>query len=84
MGNVGGIMGSYMFYDSDAPAYNTGFGLSITFGITGLLAAVAAELSFKWANSKRDKLDEEEIRARYDNDELMRMGDNNPLYRYTL
>lgn len=84
IGNAGGVMGSYMFFDSDAPSYRTGFGLSLAFGITGLLAAVAAELSYKRANNKRDKIPEEETRARYSQDQLVAMGDKSPLFRYTL
>jgi hypothetical protein len=84
IGNAGGVMGSYMFFDSDAPQYSTGFGLSLAFGVTGLLAAVAAEVAYKMANEERAKVSEEETRARYTQDQLMAMGDRSPLFRYTL
>lgn len=84
LGNAGGIMGSYMFYDSDAPAYNTGFGLSMAFAISGLLTAVLAELSFKWENRQRNKIPEEEIRDKYTQDQLLEMGPKSPYYRFTL
>lgn len=84
IGNAGGIMGSYLFFDSDAPEYVTGFGLSLAFAATGLLAAVAAELAYKRANSERAKVPEEETRARYTQDQLVAMGDRSPLFKYTL
>ncbi|KAJ1333223.1 MFS transporter ACS family allantoate permease [Microdochium nivale] len=84
IGNCGGIMGSYMFFDSDAPRYNTGFGLSIAWAISGIIAALVAEAAYKWGNSKKGRMDEDEIRARYTEDELLRMGDRSPLFRYTL
>lgn len=84
IGNAGGIMGSYMFYDSDAPAYNTGFSLSLAFCVTGLLTAVAAELSYKWTNHKRDQIPEEETRAKYTHDQIVELGPKSPLYRFTL
>jgi hypothetical protein len=52
LGNAGGVMGSYMFFDSDAPTYATDFKLSLAFGVVGLIAAIAAELAYKRANSK--------------------------------
>jgi hypothetical protein len=52
LGNAGGVMGSYMFFDSDAPTYATDFKLSLAFGVAGLIAAIAAELAYKRANSK--------------------------------
>jgi uncharacterized membrane protein YeaQ/YmgE (transglycosylase-associated protein family) len=84
VGNCGGIMGSYMFFDSDAPRYNTGFGLSLTWAISGIIMALAAEAAYKWGNMKKAKFNEDEIQAMYSQDELLRMGDKNPLFKYTL
>lgn len=81
VGNCGGIMGSYMFFDSDAPRYNTGFGLSLTWAVTGIIMALAAEAAYKWGNMKKEKINEDEVRARYTQDELLRMGDKNPLFK---
>ncbi|KAH8177287.1 major facilitator superfamily protein [Sarocladium implicatum] len=84
IGNCGGIMGSYMFFDSDAPRYNTGFGLSLAWAVSGIIMALAAEAAYKLGNMKKEKFDEDEIRERYTRDELLRMGDKSPLFRYTL
>ncbi|CRJ81834.1 hypothetical protein BN1708_001983 [Verticillium longisporum] len=84
LGNMGGIMGSYMFFDSDAPMYNTGFGLSLAFGLSGLLMAFAAEAAYKWGNKKKEAMSEEDIRARYTQDQLLKMGDRSPFFPKSL
>ncbi|KAF9880140.1 major facilitator superfamily transporter [Colletotrichum karsti] len=84
VGNIGGIIGSYMYLDSEKPKYYTGFGLSLAFGGSGLIVALLLELSYKWGNDKRDKISEEEVRAKYTERELLEMGDKSPLFRYTL
>lgn len=84
IGNIGGVVGSYMYIDSEEPYYYTGFGLSLALGGTALLVSLVLELSFKWANRKKERMGEEEIRERYSDDELLAMGDKSPLFRYTL
>ncbi|EUC46479.1 hypothetical protein COCMIDRAFT_35841 [Bipolaris oryzae ATCC 44560] len=84
IGNIGGVIGSYMYLESEKPKYQTGFGLSLAFGASGFLVAFLLELSYKWGNSKKAKLSEDEIRARYTDEELLDMGDKSPLFRYTL
>jgi len=84
VGNIGGIIGSYMYLDREAPTYETGFGLSLAFGASGMLVAVLLELSYKWGNAKRAKLSESEIRDQYSDRDLMKMGDKSPLFKYTL
>lgn len=83
VGNIGGIVGSYMYLDSEKPKYYTGFGLSTAFGITGILVAVGLEISYLRGNKKRSKLTEHEIKAMHSEDELLRMGDQSPLFQYT-
>jgi hypothetical protein len=78
-----GIVGSFMYLDSEKPAYYTGFGLSIAFGVTGLLTALGLEMSYVWGNKKKAKMTEHEIRATWTEDQLLRMGDKSPLFRYT-
>ncbi|KAM0455038.1 hypothetical protein ACHAPV_007925 [Trichoderma viride] len=84
MGNIGGIIGSFMYLDKEAPFYHTGFGLSLAFGGSGVLAALFLELSYIWANKQRSKIPEEQIKAQFSEDELLRLGDKSLLFRYTL
>lgn len=40
-------------------------------------------LILKRINAKRDTMDENEIRAKYTEEELAEMGDDSPLFRYS-
>ncbi|KAG6361209.1 hypothetical protein INS49_009433 [Diaporthe citri] len=80
IGNVGGIIGSFMYLESEAPAYPTGFGLAIAFGLSGVLVALGLEASYVFSNKKRAKMSEAEIRAMYSEDELIGMGSKSPLF----
>jgi MFS family permease len=84
VGSLGGVVGSFMYLESEKPVYNTGFGLSLAFGVTGFIVAFLLEMSYKWGNSKRAKLSEDEVRARYTDAELLQMGNKSPLFMYTL
>ncbi|KAJ5739378.1 hypothetical protein N7533_012162 [Penicillium manginii] len=84
VGNIGGIIGSYMYIDKEDPTYPTGFGLSLAFGGSALVAAVILELSFMWANKKNAAMSEVDIRSRYTDEQLLDMGDKSPLFKYTL
>lgn len=84
MGNIGGIIGSFMYLDNEAPTYRTGFELSLAFGASGVVAAIVLELSYMWANKQKSKIPEEEVRAQYTQDELLRLGDKSLLFKYLL
>lgn len=84
VGNIGGVIGSYMYLDSEKPKYYTGFGLSCAFGATGFIVAFLLELSYKWGNKRKARLSEDQIRAKYTNEQLLDMGDKSPLFRYVL
>jgi hypothetical protein len=73
-----------MYLDKEAPRYQTGFGLSLAFGASGMLVALLLELSYKWGNKTKAKLSEEDIRSRYTEEELLKLGDKSPLFKYTL
>lgn len=88
VGNMGGIMGSNIYLAREAPKYRTGFGVSLAMCV----AAIAMTFVLRWAygqeNKKRDQLflehSEEEIRARYTDQEMLDLGDRSPFWRYTL
>ncbi|KAH8887266.1 MFS general substrate transporter [Thozetella sp. PMI_491] len=84
IGNTGGIIGSFMYKDSEKPKYFTGFGLSLAFAGSGILVALFLEMSYKWANAEKAKMTEEEMRTKYTADELLDMGDKSPLFKYVL
>lgn len=84
VGNMGGIVGSYMYLDREAPTYQTGYGLSLAFGASGMLVAILLELSYQWGNKRKENVNEEQVRALYSEDELIKLGDKSPLFRYVL
>ena len=84
IGNIGGIIGSYMYLDVEAPQYETGYGLSLAFGASGMLVAFVLEASYKWGNARKAKFTEDEVRSEYTEHELLRLGDKSPLFKYVL
>ncbi|KAL1612012.1 hypothetical protein SLS60_000235 [Paraconiothyrium brasiliense] len=84
VGNIGGVIGSYMYLDSEKPTYYTGFGLSLAFGASMFIVAFLLELSYKWGNHRKERIGEDEIRAKYTDQQLMDMGDKSPLFKYVL
>ncbi|KAH8894005.1 MFS transporter [Thozetella sp. PMI_491] len=83
MGNAGGVIGSYIYKSNEAPKYPTGYGTSLAFAATGIVAALSLEFLL-WRSNKRHEGKEDEIRAKYSDEELEEMGDRSPLYKYAL
>lgn len=81
----GGSIGSNIYLADEAPTYVLGFSFSV--GATVLGAMIPATIH--WAllrreNNRRDALNLNEIEEKYTPAELGEMGDDNPLFRYTL
>ncbi|WQF84035.1 Putative major facilitator superfamily, MFS transporter superfamily [Colletotrichum destructivum] len=83
VGNVGGIVGSFMYLEKEKPKYHTGFGLSLAFGGSGLIVALLLEWSYKVANARKARM-ADEAKAKYTEEELFNMGDRSPLFTYVL
>lgn len=84
VGNIGGIIGSYMYLDKESPKYPTGYGLSFGFACLGIVSAMVLEWGLWRTNKQRDAVPEEETRAKYNAEELALLGDRSPLFRYNL
>lgn len=84
MGNAGGVIGSFIYKENEAPKYPTGYGTSLAFAAAGIVAALVLEISLYTINKRNARLAEEEVRAKYTNEELRAMGDRSPLYKYAL
>ena len=84
MGNLGGIVGSYIFLSEEAPGYPTGFGTGLAVVASAVLSSLLLEYSYWSINKKREAMDQDDIQNKYTHEELSRMGDNSPLFRYTL
>jgi hypothetical protein len=83
VGNVGGIVGSFMYIEKESPKYHTGFGLSLALGGVGLFVALFLEWSYKTGNAKKARL-ADEARVNYTEDQLFDLGDRSPLFKYVL
>ncbi|KAF6805701.1 major facilitator superfamily transporter [Colletotrichum sojae] len=84
VGNIGGLIGSYIYLDKEAPRYPTGYGTSFAFASAGIVAAITLEVILKRLNAKKKLMSEDEVRQKYSDEELDRMGEKSPLFKYAL
>lgn len=84
MGNLGGIVGSYIFLVEEAPGYPTGFGTGLAVVASAVLSSMFLEFSYWRLNKKRNAMDRATILSTYSEEELSRMGDASPFFKYTL
>ena len=84
MTNIGGFVGSWIFLGYEAPEYPTGFGTSLAFAASGMCAAMTVEYLYRRHNKKWEGVSREEIEAKFTSEELQKMGDRSPLFKYGL
>lgn len=84
LGSSGGLTGSFIYSDTQAPRFLSGLGVSCGFAGVALLVALGLLLSFSLENRSRRNTPEEVVRATYTEKELKNMGHKSPLFRYTL
>ncbi|KAL7418667.1 hypothetical protein Q5752_006350 [Cryptotrichosporon argae] len=80
----GGGIGSNIYLGSQAPTYPLGFGFSV--GATVLGAMIPATIHYvllRRDNRRRDALDQNEIMEKYTHEELSKMEEYSPLFRYS-
>ncbi|KAI1862386.1 uncharacterized protein JN550_010248 [Neoarthrinium moseri] len=80
LGNIGGIVASNVFFDSEAPLYWTGYGVSL--GMLWICAAACTVLylGVKRENKKRDRGDRD---WRLQGENVDNLGDDHPSWRFT-
>lgn len=84
IGNLSGVLGSNIFIQAEQPRYWAGYGTCLFLVVAGQIMALVLRWSFKKSNAERDRMTEEEIRAKYSEAELLQIGDRSPYFRYTL
>jgi hypothetical protein len=84
LGNIGGMMGSFIYIEKEKPKYPTGFGASLGFAAMGIIACSVLETVYTAKNKRRHQMTEREIREKYTQEQLDQMGDRSPLFRYAL
>ncbi|RYP20478.1 hypothetical protein DL765_002777 [Monosporascus sp. GIB2] len=80
VGNIGGLIGSYIYLEEEAPEYPTGYGTSLGFASVGIMAVIVLELILLRRNKQKAQLSEDEIRQQYSDGELDGMGEKSPLF----
>ncbi|KAK8124147.1 hypothetical protein PG999_004065 [Apiospora kogelbergensis] len=83
-GNIGGVVGSYIYQEREAPRYPTGYGNSLAFASAGIVAMLVLEFCLWSSNQRNARLTDEDVRARYTDGQLEKLGDRSPLYKYSL
>ena len=83
VGNLGGAVGTNIYLAREAPDYWTGYGVSLGVVVLSLIAAIFLRWKLISINKKREALSVDEIYAKYSEQELINMGDNSPLFKYT-
>jgi MFS family permease len=84
LANLGGFLGSWVFLNTESPAYPTGFGTCLSFAAAGIICALTVEWLYKRHNKKWENLSREEIEQIYTAEQLEGMGDRSPLFKYVL
>ncbi|KAM0715822.1 hypothetical protein Q7P37_008336 [Cladosporium fusiforme] len=84
VGNLGGLPGSFIFLSKESPQYPTGFGTSLAFAAAGIVSALLLEFFYVTHNRKYANVTEEEVREKYTDEELDKMGNKSPLFKYSL
>ncbi|KAJ5517800.1 Major facilitator superfamily domain general substrate transporter [Penicillium expansum] len=83
VGNIGGILGSFMYIEKESPKYTTGFGLSLALGGVGFFVALFLEWTYKMGNARKERI-ADDARVNYTEEQLFDMGDKSPLFKYVL
>ncbi|KAH9919550.1 MFS general substrate transporter [Fomitopsis serialis] len=86
VGNLASLIVTNIYLSKDAPRYVMGHALELMFIGIGLINLCILVALYKWENAKRDKnqRDMEEKGIEYSAEELRRLGDRAPEFRYTL
>ena len=83
-GNLSGVVGSNIFIAEQSPRYWAGYGTCLGTSCAGITAAFCLRRAYQRINAERDKISEDEIRAKYTEAQLLDLGDQSPYFRYTL
>ncbi|KEF55077.1 uncharacterized protein A1O9_08730 [Exophiala aquamarina CBS 119918] len=82
-GNIAGIIASFIYLQSEAPTYHTGFGTGLGMLFAGILAATGYFIYLRRENAARDA-GRRDWRHTLPADELDNLGDDDPKFRFIL
>ena len=81
IGNIGGIIASNVFFQSEAPWYPTGYGVGLGLLLFSSLMATIMVIGLKIENGKRER-GERDGRFELDESEIENLGDDHPHFRF--
>ncbi|KAK0478870.1 MFS general substrate transporter [Armillaria novae-zelandiae] len=82
IGNFAGAIASNIYRTQDSPRFILGHALELMFVGIGIVCVPVAVISYKWINANREK--ETQKRMNYSREELKKMGDRAPDFRYMI
>ncbi|EIN06839.1 MFS general substrate transporter [Punctularia strigosozonata HHB-11173 SS5] len=84
IGNFGGAFASNIYRTKDAPRYIVGHAIELMFVGIGFIALPIVVILYKRINSKRERLMNGDGKPTFSEQELRKMGDRAPDFRYTI
>ncbi|KAJ8469685.1 hypothetical protein ONZ45_g16812 [Pleurotus djamor] len=88
IGNMSGAVASNIYRSQDSPRYLVGHGVELMFVGIGFISVPVVVLLYKRINAQRDREEREALengeKARYTVEELRKLGDRAPDFRYML
>lgn len=83
-GGLGGVVGSNIFITAQAPRYWLGYGMGTALCLTSIFSTLVLRAAYGRINKNRDRMDPATIWEQHTEEELLKLGDASPLYRYVL
>lgn len=83
LGNLGGIIASNIFLDSERPHFQTGYGVCLALIWLSVVLGLIMELAMARENRKRDAGGRDD-RLALPKDQVDNLGDDHPSFRFTL
>lgn len=84
LGNLGGIAGSNIFLERMKPNYWLGYGFCVGIMMMAIATAFFLRWEFMRLNKQKLAMTEEEVRAKWTEEELLEMGDKSPFFKYAI
>ncbi|KAK4493818.1 hypothetical protein PRZ48_015003 [Zasmidium cellare] len=84
IGNTGGLVGSNIFQEKQAPEYWLGYGFCFGILLAAIASVVVLKVGYERENRRRDEWTGEDGAGRWSEGELREMGDRSPFYRYVV
>jgi heme exporter protein D len=83
IGNLSGIAGGNIYLAQEAPHFWTGYGFSLGIMVATIIMTLVLRRDYIKENARRDAMSEDEINAKYTEDELLALGDRSSYFRYS-